>query len=250
MKFISKIVLQVLPVIILASCSSDPQNAQEVVDRSIQAYGGQKLLRSDIEFDFRDKHYRCFYDQGKMSFERIFVDDSLGNVHDILNNEGLIRTVNGEVIKLDDEWTGKYTRSVNSVIYFFRIPFNLNDPAVNKELLGESTINGESYYEVLIYFDQEGGGEDYDDSFVYWFNKETFLIDYFAYSYSTDGGGKRFRETINPRIVNGLQVADYINYEPSDLEIPIEDYESYFESGGFKELSRIENKNAVITYLE
>lgn len=237
-------------IMVLAGCSPEPQNAQEIIDQAIEAYGGQKLNRTNIEFDFRDKHYRCFYDNGLMSYERVFEDDSLGHVQDVLNNEGFTRTVNNQVVDLNDEWIGKYTRSVNSVIYFFRIPFNLNDPAVNKELIGETEINGQSYYEVLIHFDEEGGGEDYDDSFVYWFNKETLFIDYFSYSYSTDGGGKRFRVTINPRVVNGLRVVDYINYEPKDLTIPIKDFESYFESGGMKELSRIENENVVVSYLE
>lgn len=245
----------VLPVyftfaIIISSCSTEPQTAQEVVDRSIEAYGGNKVFRSDIEFDFRDKHYRSFNDQGLMSYERMFEDDSLGTVHDVMNNDGFARTVNGELVTLDEEWTGKYSRSVNSVVYFFRIPFNLNDPAVRKKLLGQSEINGKQYYKVNVSFSEEGGGDDFDDSFIYWFNMETFLIDYFAYSYSTDGGGKRFRETINPRVVNGLQVADYINYEPKDLSVPIEDYESYFLEGGHKELSRIENVNISVTYLE
>lgn len=236
--------------VVLAGCTSEPPNAQAIIDHAIEAYGGQKLNRTDIEFDFRKIHYRCFYDNGIMSYERLFKDDSLGQVHDILSNEGFIRSVNNQVVELDKEWTGKYTRSVNSVIYFFRIPFNLNDPAVNKELLGETEINGQAYYEVLVHFDEEGGGEDHDDSFVYWFNKETFFIDYFAYSYSTDGGGKRFRVTINPRVINGLRVVDYINYEPTDLSVSIKDYENYYETGGMKELSRIENENVVVTYLE
>jgi hypothetical protein len=236
--------------IMISSCSTEPQTAQEVVDRSIEAYGGNKVFRSDIEFDFRDKHYRAFHDWGHMSYERMFEDDSLGKVHDVVNNDGFTRTVNGELVTLDEEWTGKYSRSVNSVVYFFRIPFNLNDQAVQKKLLGESEIKGRQYFKVHITFSEEGGGDDFDDSFIYWFNKETFLIDYFAYSYSTDGGGKRFRKTINLREVNGLQVADYINYEPKDLSIPIEDYERYFIEGGHKELSRIENVNISVTYLE
>lgn len=236
--------------IMISSCSTEPKTAQEVIDRSIEAYGGDRVFSSDIEFDFRDKHYRSYNDQGLMSYERMFEDDSLGNVHDVMNNDGFARTVNGELVTLDEEWTGKYSRSVNSVVYFFRIPFNLNDPAVRKKLLGESEIEGKKYYKVHVSFSEEGGGDDFDDSFIYWFNMETFLIDYLAYSYSTDGGGKRFRETINKRAVNGLQVVDYINYEPNDLTVPIEDYETYFIEGGLKELSRIENVNISVTYLE
>ena len=130
------------------------------------------------------------------------------------------------------------------------IPFNLNDPAVNKKLLGEGTLDGKTYYKVHISFSEEGGGDDYDDAFVYWVDKESFVIDYFAYSYSTDGGGKRFRKMINPRDVNGLLVVDYINYEPEVFETPIESFDSYFEAGGMKELSQIINENVSVTYLQ
>ncbi len=235
---------------ILLSCAKTQLSDQQIIEKSIEAYGGKRVYTSDIEFDFRDKHYRDYTNWGEISYERIFEDDSLGSVHDVLNNEGFKRTVNGEVVSLDEEWTGKYSRSVNSVVYFFRIPFNLNDVAVNKKLLPGAVINGQQYYKIHISFDQEGGGDDYDDAFVYWINKESFIIDYFSYSYSTDGGGKRFRQMINPRKVNGLLVVDYINYKPRELDISIESFDDYFIEGGMEELSRIENKNTVVTYLE
>ena len=236
-------------VFIAISCSDKSLDAQQVIDKSIEAYGGKQLYTSDIEFDFRDKHYRSYTNWDEMSYERMFEDDSLGDVHDVLNNDGFTRTVNGRVVELDEEWTGKYSQSVNSVIYFFRIPFNLNDAAVNKELLPDATIRGKEYYKVRILFDQEDGGEDYQDHFIYWVHKETFIIDYFAYSYSTDGGGKRFREMINIRDINGLKVVDYINYEPKNVNTSLEDFDTYFEQSGMEELSRIENQKIVVKYL-
>ena len=235
---------------ILSSCTEKPLDAQQIIDNAIKAYGGSKLYRSDIEFDFRDKHYRTYNNDGKISYERMFEDDSLGSIHDVVNNNVFTRTVSGKKVILDEDWTGRYTSSVNGVIYFFRIPFNLNDPAVNKKLIELGTIRGKEYYKVHIYFEEEGGGKDFDDDFIYWINKETFVIDYFAYSYSTDGGGKRFREMMNLRNVNGLQVADYINYKPKISHTPLETFDDYFQEGGMDELSRIENKNVVVKYLE
>ena len=169
---------------------------------------------------------------------------------DELNNDGFARTHNDSLVVLDEKWTGKYSRSVNSVIYFFRITFILKDEAVKPELLETVTINEQSYFKIRVSFSEEGGGDDFDDSFIYWINKDNYLIDYFAYSYSTDGGGKRFREAINPRTINGLYTVDYINYEPMDMKVEIENYDQYFVEGGMKELSRIENENVSIEYLE
>ncbi len=230
------------------SCTKEP-TVNDIIDHSIEAYGGQKVFNSVIEFDFRNRHYLAKYYNHKYQLKRTF-SDSTGQFVDELNNDGFTRTHNDSLVVLDEKWTGKYSRSVNSVIYFFRIPFILKDGAVKPELLGSATIKEQSYFKIRVSFSEEGGGDDFDDSFIYWINKDNYLIDYFAYSYSTDGGGKRFREAINPRTINGLYTVDYINYEPMDMKVEIENYDQYFVEAGMKELSRIENENVSIEYLE
>uniref|UniRef100_UPI004047669A DUF6503 family protein n=1 Tax=Roseivirga sp. TaxID=1964215 RepID=UPI004047669A len=97
--------------------------------------------------------------------------DTAGRViFDRMDNDGLIRKIDGDTAELTDERRAAFTRSVNSVIYFFRLPFGLNDPAVNKTFVGETEIKGKTYYEVKVTFAQEGGGEDFDDVFLYWFD--------------------------------------------------------------------------------
>ena len=231
------------------SCSEQSPTAEQLINKSVEAYGGEKVFNSVIEFDFRKRHYIARYHNQQYSLKRIF-SDSTGHIIDELNNDGFTRLQNDSLVSLNEEWQGKYSRSVNSVVYFFRIPFVLRDEAVISEYLGKAKIKNKDYHKILVKFTEEGGGEDFDDTFVYWINTENYLIDYLAYSYSTDGGGKRFREAFNPRTVNGLHVADYINYEPQDTTVPITAYEEYFEQGGLKELSRIENHNVSITYID
>ncbi len=242
---------QVLIIVLLFALGSCTQEftAEEIIEQTIAAYGGDKVYNSIIEFDFRKKHYVAKYHNYRYELKRIF-DDSTGHVVDVLTNDGFTRTVNDSVVALDEKWTSRYANSVNSVIYFVRIPFVLKDPAVIKKLLGTSTIGGKEYYKVEVSFTEEGGGDDFDDRYVYWLNKDTFYIDYFAYSYSTSGGGKRFRVAINPREVNGWRVVDYINYKPKDLSVSIDEYDTYFSEGGLEELSRIINENVSIKYLE
>ena len=221
----------------------------EIIDKSINAYGGQKVFNSAIEFDFRNRHYLARYHNYKYLLKRTF-SDSTGRYVDVLTNDGFTRTHNDSLVELNEEWIGKYSRSVNSVVYFFRIPFVLKDGAVKPELLGVTDINEQSYYKIRVSFNEEGGGDDFDDSFIYWINQRDFHIDFLAYSYSTDGGGKRFREAINPRTVNGMYTVDYINYKPKDMKVAIETYDQYFLEDGLEELSRIENENVSIEYLE
>ena len=242
----------ILPVTMaLSGCATDKsqnkkpqdQKAQEIVDKAIEAHGGKAYENAAFEFDFRGRHYTSRRLKDRYIYTRSF-QDSTGQVTDILvNSSQLTRTINGDTVPLSAEWQSRYGNSVNSVLYFIQLPYGLNDPAVNKKYLGETTIKGKPYHEVEITFDQQGGGKDYEDVFVYWFNKETNLMDYFAYYYNTDETGIRFREAYNQQKVGGIIFQEYVNYAPIDSTTTVYQQAKLFENGGLEELSRIENEN-------
>jgi len=212
--------------------------AQAVIDKAIAAHGGEKFEQLELAFNFRDRHYTASRKNGLYTYTRSFTD-STGQVEDVLKNSGLIRTINGQVKDLPPDRVQAFTSSVNSVIYFALLPFGLNDPAVKKEFLGNVTINQIPYYKIKVGFNPEGGGEDYQDQFLYYINQKTATMDYLAYTFATDGGGIRFRKAINPRKINGILFQDYINYEPQ-AAIDFWQIEQAFAAGQLKELSRIE----------
>lgn len=237
--------------VILTSCGGekiDKSDPQWIVDQVIAGSGGEHYARCDVEFDFRHIHYRGWRKDGMYSYERSF-DDSLGKIHDILTNDSFERRLNGEVINVHDTMAVKYQRSVNSVLYFAFIPHPLNDPAVNKIFNGVKEIKGKNYLEVEVTFAQEGGGEDFEDVFVYWIDEDSYELDYFAYSYETDGGGMRFREALNPRVVNGMKFLDYINFKPASLDMKVSDLADLYIGGELEELSRIELRNIEVAHV-
>ena len=242
-----KLVYLVLVCLVTIACKTEqPLTAQDIVDKTIESSGGDKYLNAEIAFDFRDKHYRSFRGGGKFQFEREFTD-SIGTIKDVLNNDGFQRFINNERAEIPDTMAVKYTSSVNSVHYFAQLPFGLNDAAVNKSSLGEVYINDKLYYKIKVWFSQEGGGEDFEDVFIYWINKETFNADYIAYSYIEDDGiGIRFREAYNERVVNGLRFVDYNNYKSEDVAIDLLGLDQAFEDGNLKLLSKIELKNIMV----
>ncbi len=234
----------------LLFCACSPQDQeltpQSIIDRAIEAHGLDNVFDKKIEFDFRERHYTLEREQGKYAYTRSF-EDSLGSVRDVLvNSSQFTRFVNGQELELDDEWTGKYLNSVNSVLYFIQLPLTLNDPAAIKKYLGVQNLKGKSYHLLEIRFEEEGGGKDFEDVFLYWFDVESFQMDYLAYSYITDGGGVRFREAINRRNIKGLVFQDYINYKPGDKLTPLDQLAGLYEKGELLELSRIENVNVVV----
>lgn len=243
---ISSLLSVVIAVIYFSCQPTDP--AQSIVDQSIAYHGGDAYNVFNIEFDFRKMHYIVQRDNGNFHYERIQKDSTGAEIRDILTNTEAYRTINGERQNLPDSTMKKYKNSVNSVAYFLLLPQPLRDPAVNKEYLGEVTIRGRVYDKVKVYFDEEGGGKDHKDVFVYWFDKEDASIDYLAYLYNTSETGMRFREAYNPQQVGGILMQDYINFAPKDTTLAVSEenllsLDELYTKDQLKELSRIENKN-------
>ena len=226
---------------ILSGCSKP--DAQKIVDKSIAFYQMQKLQNATLEFDFRKFHLKATHQDGKFRYERTFTD-STGNVQDILSNDGFKRFLNGKEVKLEKEQSVKYAESVNAVIYFVYLPLKLNDLSVIKKYVGESHIKGKTFYKLEVTFEQEGGGNDHEDVFYFWFDQEDYSMDHFAYS----TGGYRFRDVLRSQKAGGVIFQDYINYKsPSgDSVTPVVMYDSLFNKGKLEELSRIELKNIVL----
>lgn len=225
------------------SCNTSLTDPQQIIDNAIASAGGEKYTNSIIEFDFRERHYRASRDGGNFSYERIFKDSSK-TIHDYVSNNGFKREIDGVIAEVADSMKVRYTSSTNSVIYFALLPYGLNDAAVQKKFLGETTIDGKVYYKVEISFQQEGGGEDFQDMYNYWVSKEDFSIGFLSYSFSeSDEISSRFRKAYNPRRVENVLFLDYINYKPKDNKVPFDQLEELYGKGELEELSKIELQN-------
>ncbi|GAA5222397.1 hypothetical protein GCM10025777_30280 [Membranihabitans marinus] len=207
---------------------------------------GSLLDRAHISFEFRGQQIQYHNDNGTFEYIRNFQDTSANLILDSLNNEGFSRYMNNEKLNLTSEEETSLAGGINSIIYFAFLPYALTDPAVNSSYIGEVNIKNKTYHKVQITFDQEGGGEDHDDVFLYFFDIEDYSLDYLAYSYHVHGGGIRFRAGYNERNANGLIYRDYINYKADPNTIDFDMIEEAYENGHLEELSKIEIENLTI----
>lgn len=217
------------------------KKAQEIVDKAIQKHGGKKFDQLNIQFDFRDRTYQIIRNKGMFSYRRLFKDSTGSSITDILTNSGFERLRNNQPVSVTAERQKAFANSINSVVYFALLPYGLNDKAVNKKYLGEVIIKGQSYHKIKVTFNQEGGGSDFEDEFIYWFHKDKKTLDYLAYLFHVDGGGLRFRAAYNPRKVDGILLLDYNNYAPTSKEATLDNLDIMYEKGELKLLSKIEN---------
>ncbi|QLG44196.1 DUF6503 family protein [Costertonia aggregata] len=217
--------------------------AETIISNAIQAHGGTLYDTAHYSFTFRKKEYTFNNDNG---YEYTLEDNTGAGtlIVDELKNGIFTRQIDGETVVLNQKDTAKYSQALNSVIYFAMLPYKLMDKAVIKKYVGETFIKNQKYDIVEVTFKENGGGNDFDDEFHYWINKETKTMDYLAYNYRVNEGGVRFRSAYNRRNVNGIIFQDYINWE-APIRTPLRDLPSLYEKGSLKELSRIETKNVL-----
>ena len=177
-----------------------------------------------------------------------FINKDSINYKDVLSNNGFKRYANDSLVSLSKKDQDKYGNSVNSVHYFSVLPYGLNDLAVKKKRLENVVIKGKEYYKIQVTFNEDGGGEDFDDIFIYWFSKGNFKLDYLAYKYHTNGGGVRFRDVKKENIVNDVRFMDYNNYKPLDKSIDFYAIDKLYEEGKLKKLSEIILENIEVKY--
>ena len=228
-----------------ANDSPTPPSAQAVVDSAIAAHGGAALDQALVTFNFRGDQYRIRQNEGRFHYRRTYTDSLGRTVRDGLTNEGVYRVVNGDTVSLSTEEKSALTTTVNSVSYFALLPHPLQDPAVQPKYGGRDTLDGVPYHRIRVTFQQQGGGEDWQDVFMYWFRTDTYAMDYLSYAFGLAPGdtdtGTRFREAYNVRRINGVRVADYMNYTSDTLATNrMHLYPSLWKQDALELVSRVE----------
>ena len=222
-----------------------PPTAQDIVTRAIEVHGGDMFEHVEIEFDFRGARFRVWRDGGMFSFTRTYADSS-GNIVEEMSNDGFSRTANAQHYEMDEREYLKLTEDVNSVVYFALLPYKLMDTSVVKKLLDPITIEGQPYHTVQVTFEQQDGGRDWEDVFVFWFHTERGTMDYLAYHY-TVRGTSRFRKAQNIRTIEGIRFADYLNYSADSLGMDVKSAPAAFQAGELLLLSEILSENVRVT---
>jgi hypothetical protein len=235
-----------IAIALLVSCKTPQKEltAQEIIDKAMLVAGSEKVENAKISFDFRDIHYEATRKNGLFQLKRSF-----DSITDVLSNQGFQRFVNEKSISISDSLATIYSNSVNAVHYFSVLPYGLNDKAVHKKQLPSAIVKGKEYYKVEITFSENGGGEDYEDVFIYWIGKEDFTINYLAYSFHTNGGGKRFRAVTNQQTINGIRFVDYDNYQPNNDNNSLVDLDKAFENNDLSKVSEIVLENLKVAIL-
>lgn len=246
-------VFLVLASLAIFGCDSHKKvqlTAQMIVDKAIESSGKEKLNHSTLSFEFRGRTYESQGECEGIVLHRI--SKRAGNVmkETFDPSSGFKRFINDSLVSVADTTATKIKEAINSVHYFVQLPYRLNDDAVQKKYIGLDTIKDKVYHNIEISFQENGGGTDFQDVYLYWFEKDNFKLDYLAYSFVVNGGGLRFREAFNERYIEGIRFVDYKNYKPKNENIKLEEISDAYNHQELELLSEIKNKNIEVEVMD
>ncbi len=241
----------------IAACSEPPARgpsgeaeAVALVRATQEAHGSDALEGATLHFTFRGDAFTAMRDGGRFRYTRTTRDERAREVVDVLDNSGLSRTVNGDDAPIPASEVGSLTTAVNSVVYFATLPAPLSDAAVQARALGPDSVAGQPYDRLEITFAQEGGGNDWEDRYIYWVHPERRTLDYIAYSYELAEGasgandtGHRFRRVIGTGDASGFRTQDYANMTADSIST-LEEYPAALARGATREVSQVLTENA------
>lgn len=220
--------------------SEERQKISEIIDKTIEAAGGEKYKKASITFEFRGDQYTSKRGRGEFYLEKETVVSG-DTILDIVSNTGYKRLVNDSLVSVPDSLEIRYSTDVKTVHYFAHLPFGLEDRALSKDLVGVTEIKGEPYYELKMTFQHDASGANHDE-FMFWIHKKDFTLDYLAYKFWEHEDGIRFRAAYDPEIRNGIRFTDYKNYTTPDFNTPLEDLDELYEAGKLELVSNIETE--------
>ena len=251
-----RVSLLLIGLAVLAACEPAPTGPQgddaavALVQKAQAAHGSDALEGATFHFTFRGDPFTARREGGQFRYTRTTRDEQGREVVDILNNDGLARTVDGETAIIPEDERGSLETALNSVVYFATLPAALSDPAVQARALGPDSVAGEPYDKLEVTFAQEGGGRDWEDRYLYWVHPQRGTLDYLAYSYALAPGadgpndtGHRFRRVIGTSEAGPFRVQDYANLTADSLA-SLDDYPRAFDEGRTFEVSEVRTENA------
>ena len=242
-------ILYSLPIILLLACKGDNQNEPQnkeasenkissayIIQKAIEYSGKEKIKDNKVTFEFRNKTYISDRVCNHFHLTRI---DSSNQIKDVFYKDEIKRRIKGKSVSLADTTSSNIKSSINSVHYFVHLPYRLKDPAVQAQRLKNDTINDQAYYQLQVKFKEDGGGEDHQDIYHYWFDQEDFSLDYLAYKFYTNDGGMRFRAKRVEKRFNGIVFQDYDNFKPTSDTLQMDELITAYQNNQMEKVSEI-----------
>ena len=223
----------------------------EIVDRAIEYHGGTRYESSDTSLRMCSKsgcyEIRARVNDGQFLYDVTAIDRSKER-RVVWTNDSLDLRVDGMPSAVEADRVQTLRDWAMARIYFCFLPFRLNDESVLKQDLGLEVWNGRDLHKVKVTF-QAGSSSDADDEYLYWFEPLSGRLEQFAYSFSGDPGGLRFRRATRFRRVGDILFFDQENMGVDGDGFTVDQIDPSFVSK-MKRISTVELSNIRVEALD
>lgn len=201
------------------AAADDAATLPPIVARSIAFHGGEIYRAAAVDLTLRSKsgdtRIAAVVDGGLFDYTAT-TGTSTGGERKVRHTnrpdaEPVAEWRDGKPVSLDEEGRRRARDWVQARVYFPFLPFRLADPSARFVDRGVIDWQGRPLHLVEVGF-ESGSSTGADDEYRYWFDPETGRLEQFAYSFSENEGGLRFRVAEDHRRVGGILVFDQKNY--------------------------------------
>ncbi len=223
----------------------------EIVSRAIEHHGGEVYRRSETSVEL------C---SGSGCYGMNVRTDGGMYRHEVSGPyRGGIRAVRADNDSVSVSWQGEPVAATSEEwqslrdwatarIYFAFLPYRLNDPGVLQEDLGIEEWEGRRLHRVKVHF-EAGSSTDAEDEYLYWFDPDTARLEQFAYSFTGDPGGLRFRRLSNYRRVGGILFFDQANLGVEGAGLSVDEIDPAFVDARMRQVSKVELRGIEVSPL-
>lgn len=216
--------------LLTAVTASASEEMLPIVAEAIEFHGGELYESSMTKLEICSKS-GCFGVESKVEgglFRHEVVDlrpDRDRRVR--ITNDEVRMWEGGEEVPVPVGEEQRWRDWVMARVYFAFLPYRLGDPSVRFDDRGMETWDGRELHRVEVSF-EPGSSSAADDEYVYWFDPGTGRLEQFAYSFSGNPGGLRFRPGFNYRRVGGILFFDQENLGVEGPDLAVESIDPEF----------------------
>ncbi|PQB04951.1 DUF6503 family protein [Aureitalea marina] len=232
---------------LLIACGQEHKNeisAQQIIERSIESYGGEAFFNSVVSFEVDDLKYNLIRKDHITDFTVSRLKDSMDLVGRYQN--GLLEYyVDGELQELGTYNLRILRGKLDGFTYMNSIPHILIQNAITLTRMADVTIRNKPQLVVEAKWLKI---EDQDQDILYlYLDPETYRINYTAEQLEVTGGYPQFKRYFNFQEVNGLLFADYYSFARKD-SVELDKMYQRFELADLRELDQINLKDIEVIY--
>lgn len=204
----------------MACESAEELSAEFILDKSIEASGGEDFFHSTITFSIDDLDY-------ELKRDGLLTDFSLTKVADTVTyfstyKGGLMTYYENDVEIPESMQSRKFLDArLDGFTFLTSIPHVFKENAVILERQDDVMIQQKPYHSLKITYKHQQDIEEKNTFFLY-INPSSYIVEFIAFKFDLYQHFPNFQRLYNHRKINGILFSDYFSFYPTDQEVPLE----------------------------